>query len=900
MAKSRRTIFDYLEEGDEGLNKFCDLEAISNESGVELFLIGRLLKDLHYKDIDIKPKESLESIVVSKGGRKKEYYKPDFVAFKGNKPRMVLEAKGPNENLDSWIYQPRGYAVALNGKFKGENPVSYFCLCNGLEFRLYKWDEDESILTLTFEDFVDGNASYENLKNHLSWENVVKRSESENTEQTVEFRRPEMIEVKAVFRKCHNIIWKAEKMGPSPAFFEFVKIMLVKLWEDRRLHNDPMIAPLIKDKKSIPSSSVKFSVAWLDEMQKNTENPFDSLLFQHLLSKFNESVERRDKKRIFEKEEGLMLNPGTIRSVVAELEHLDMYGIDEDLNGRLFEAFLSATMRGRELGQFFTPRSIVKLIANMADLEVSRKHIDMVLDGCCGTGGFLIEALTIMRNKVRANTTLSEPEAKELLKKIADESIFGIDAGKDPPVGRIARINMYLHGDGGSKIYVTDSLDKTVSTLIMDTPEIKMDTEELAHLLTEKKLQFDVVLTNPPFSMDYSRNLPNEARILKQYELSRYGYKGKAQGRESLRSSVMFLERYYDLLKPGKRILTVIDDSVLSSPSYSYAREYIREKFVVRAVISLHGDAFQRSGARAKTSILYLSKRMEGDTSQPDIFMAESVYIGLDDVPQKTPPSVAAEAKRMADNEADDILRRFNDFLKGGAMENRVSASRIVDRLDVKACLPRKESTLPDWYANESKVLTLDHVVELIEDEVSRDDLDESEKIQFLMVSYDGTTQKGEERLVSEVTYDKLYRAKDGDIVLSNIAAVLGSTGIVTGDLTETLASSEFTILRVKDPRFTSHYVAAFLRSPEARALMISKSSGISRHRISWEILKSLAIPILKDTISSDLEKKLKDAEEMERKAKELKGEVISDLYLSLQLDNDWAKKRLIAAKPPK
>ena len=93
------------------------------------------------------------------------------------------------------------------------------------------------------------------------------------------------------------------------------------------------------------------------------------------------------------------------------------------------------------------------------------------------------------------------------------------------------------------------------------------------------------------------------------------------------------------LLKPGGRLITVIDDSVLSGKTYAPVRAFIREKFVVRGIISLHGDAFQRSGARAKTSVLYLTKRPSGDLSQPSVFVYESRYIGLDDVTTKTRPT---------------------------------------------------------------------------------------------------------------------------------------------------------------------------------------------------------------------------------------------------------------------
>jgi len=65
----------------------------------------------------------------------------------------------------------------------------------------------------------------------------------------------------------------------------------------------------------------------------------------------------------------------------------ELLGIDEDLNGRMFEAFLSATIRGKELGQFFTPRTVVEFMVDLAELKVGRDHIDRILDLCCGSGG---------------------------------------------------------------------------------------------------------------------------------------------------------------------------------------------------------------------------------------------------------------------------------------------------------------------------------------------------------------------------------------------------------------------------------------------------------------------------------------------------------------------------------
>ena len=96
-------------------------------------------------------------------------------------------------------------------------------------------------------------------------------------------------------------------------------------------------------------------------------------------------LEKTGKKPIFDANEQIRLKPSTIRSVVGLLQDYDLFGIDEDLNGRMFEIFLSAAVRGKNLGAFFTPRNIVELMVNMTAPAVSRiggqSHIETVLDG---------------------------------------------------------------------------------------------------------------------------------------------------------------------------------------------------------------------------------------------------------------------------------------------------------------------------------------------------------------------------------------------------------------------------------------------------------------------------------------------------------------------------------------
>ena len=564
------------------------------------------------------------------------------------------------------------------------------------------------------------------------------------------------------------------------------------------------------------------------------------MLFDRLSKSIADAVAKGQKKPIFDSGDRIRLHPGTIRQVVSRLERCDMFGIDEDLNGRLFETFLNATMRGQALGQFFTPRSIVKFMTRIAGPRANREQLDHVIDACCGSGGFLIEALTDMRNEIRRNTTLTPKERRDLDDKVANEALFGIDAGQDPPLARIARINMYLHGDGGSRIYAADSLDKTLADGVGDTPRSEID--ELRGII-ENGLGFDIALTNPPFAMDYSRNLPNEQKILDQYDLGTYLYEETSKSRQSLSSRVLFIERYADLLKPGGRLLTVIDDSTLSTGKYAFARQFIRERFIVRAVISLPGDAFQRVGARAKTSILYLVKRQPGEVGQPDIFMTESSYIGLDDVSPKTPASKAEQARHLAEVESAEILSSFKQFMNGTKGPWLVSPSAITDRLDVKFCLPRSEpeNVATGWVNSGYSIHPLEDIVDQVTEGVMRPKETPDHEFTFLRIRYDGIAEAGETRLGREITYREVQLALADDLVVSNIAMALGATCVLPEELTHMLVSPEFTVMRVKDPRFHPWFLWAFLRSPEVRARLLSQATGISRHRISWGYFKRIA-----------------------------------------------------------
>jgi type I restriction enzyme M protein len=626
-------------------NIFCNKENLRNESDVEQFFVIRLLKELGYKDANIFTKYTLPYYSIGKG-LKKRLHRPDY-AIKINKIlSLIIEAKHPEKDINEFIQEAQDYAIIVNRGYIGSNPIKYCLITNGIKTQLVLTDQTKPILELTFDDFLNNNEKYKKLKEYINYNSLKNIN---NLENIFEFNIPKIDILNGIFQICHKIIWKKHKVAPKTAFYEFTKLLFIKLNEDRIINNK------IRKGEIVKKCDFKFSLDYIKQLEDRFDNPMNEL-FKKYRDDLEKDVISGKKKRILKSDEELNLTSNTIKEIVKLIEHLNLSIVEEDWNGRVFETFLSAVIRGKELGQFFTPRTVVRFMVKMANLKIEYNREndeykpDLILDGCCGTGGFLIFALSDMFEKVE-----KIPIDKKILKqKIRDNCIYGIDASEEDIVP-IARMNMYLHGDGGSHIYLADTLDKE---LYAEKGLLQERIDELKEL--KKKidggLKIDVVLTNPPFAMKYEKKDKDQERILKQYDIA-YP-KGRANSTEiraSLSSNVMFIERYYDLLKNGGKLLTIIDESVLNTDSNAPYREYIRKHFIIKAIISLPKNTFVKADTGVKTSILYLKKKEYPNEEQPPVFMAISKNIGHNDAGKLTP--------ELCD--LDKILKEYKKFESG-------------------------------------------------------------------------------------------------------------------------------------------------------------------------------------------------------------------------------------------
>lgn len=895
-------------------SKFGKLADLSNEATVEQFFVARLLTDLGYKDAQIKPKASIDELKISKG-RKSEKWRPDYAITYGGKVRWICEVKGVEENLDSWVSQSQSYCLALNST-QPDNPVEFFMLTNGVTTRVYRWDDATPLIEASFGDFVDDNHAYTTIRSLLRPEafKAVPAAAPRATGEHI-LRRHSVSDLNSDFAWAHRLIYKRDNLSYNAAFMEFVKVIFLKLHSDREAHADPNVRLLDDRSIVMPAESVKFSTAWIKSRESDTPSPLDTILFQKLLSDFEIAITKGRKKRIFPKGERLLLSPETLRALVDRLEYVDLISIDADLNGRMFETFLNSTLRGKALGQYFTPRSVVKLATGLAQLRADDKHVDRVIDACSGTGGFLIEALADMWSKLDSNTSLSNKRREELRMQVAEQSLIGVDVARDPALARIARINMYLHGDGGTSVYQLDSLDKKVAASPTDDPEVVQEKDEfrarVKHASTttggsQPTGLADVVLTNPPFAKEYTRAEEGDAKLLDDYVLSYDTSGGGKRPLKSLSSMVMFLERYYDFLAPRGRLVTVVDDSILGAPRHKRVREWIRENWIVRAVVSLPGDAFQRSQARVKTSLLVLEKKASPHEAQPDVFMYYCSWVGIDDPSRTRILPIDAENRERAREEIERVSDLYRAFQAGKpeAAEWTVDAAAIADRFDVKACLPEAESRVPDWEAAGFTIQPLGDLLDLVVTKDSQTDreIDTSvtdDLVTYLRVRYDGFCEAGDEISTTDIAKQTLTRVQTGDFVFSHINAIHGAVAVVPEEFDGLVVTNEYTVCRPSS-NLSANVIWALVRSPEARAEMLLLATGIGRTRVRWAELKKLLLPVPNQEVRDRIDDAVERANQAEDDMRRLRAEASQTATSEMLLDSERSRSIIAAFKPPR
>jgi type I restriction enzyme M protein len=152
--------------------------------------------------------------------------------------------------------------------------------------------------------------------------------------------------------------------------------------------------------------------------------------------------------------------------------------------------------------------------------------------------------------------------------------------------------------------------------------------------------------------MTYQVDKEDEKRIILQHKLT--------DTMASAKSSLLFLNRYLEVLKPGGELLIVLDDTVINGKSFENIRTWILENFIIMSVHSLPFNAFFKAKANIKTSILHLKKKENPDEQQGYIFMSTANNIGHDNSLKDTPER----------NNLTEILMAYLEWQRTGKIDN--------------------------------------------------------------------------------------------------------------------------------------------------------------------------------------------------------------------------------------
>jgi len=212
---------------------------------------------------------------------------------------------------------------------------------------------------------------------------------------------------------------------------------------------------------------------------------------------------------------------------------------------------------GRNGGEYYTPRPLIKSIVKVVDPKIG----DKIYDGAVGSAGFLVEAFEYLKE----DKELSAKDWETLQKN----TFYGKE--KKSLAYIIAIMNLILHGIEAPNIVHTNTLAENISDI-------------------QEKDRYDVVLANPPFGGKERKEVQQNFPI------------------KTGETAFLFLQHFIKILKAGGKAGIVIKNTFLSNTDNASIslRKLLLETCNLHTVLDLPGGVF--TGAGVKTVVLFFTK----------------------------------------------------------------------------------------------------------------------------------------------------------------------------------------------------------------------------------------------------------------------------------------------------
>ena len=378
------------------------------------------------------------------------------------------------------------------------------------------------------------------------------------------------------FKNIDDILWKDAGCSTELDYAEQSSWILFLKWLDDYEKEKETKAKL-ENKKFKPTLDKEFQWStWAIVKDKSGKVDFnksltgpdlkkfvDDKLFPYL-SSFRNSAERFDTLEykigeIFSELKNKLQDGYTLRDVVNEVDNLQFQSNEQkhELSALYEEKIKNMGNAGRNGGEYYTPRPLIKSIVKVIDPKVG----ETVYDGAVGSAGFLAEAFEHM-SKSKSLTT-SE------LKTLQTKTFYG--AEKKTLAYIIGIMNMILHGIESPNIIHQNTLETNIQEI-------------------QSKDRVDVILANPPFGGKEKTNIQENFPI------------------KTGETAYLFLQHFIKKLKAGGRCGVVIKNTFLSNTDNASIalRKQLIEECNLFAILDLPGGAFLGTGV--KTVVLFFEK----------------------------------------------------------------------------------------------------------------------------------------------------------------------------------------------------------------------------------------------------------------------------------------------------
>lgn len=212
---------------------------------------------------------------------------------------------------------------------------------------------------------------------------------------------------------------------------------------------------------------------------------------------------------------------------------------------------------GRNGGQYYTPRPLIRAMIHVIDPQIGEK----IYDGAAGSCGFLCEAYEYMYERMEKTT--------DNLKTLQEETLYGKEKKNLAYV--IGIMNMILHGIEAPNIIHTNTLGENIRDI-------------------QEKNRYHVILANPPFG---GKERPE---VQQNFDI------------KTGETAFLFMQHFIKSLKTGGRAAIVIKNTVLSNTDNASValRKLLLEGSNLHTILDLPGGTF--TGAGVKTVVLFFQK----------------------------------------------------------------------------------------------------------------------------------------------------------------------------------------------------------------------------------------------------------------------------------------------------